>query len=97
MNSSIEVRRLNTDNIDLARRSLRVIAEVFDEPSETLSEAYVASLLARSDFWVLAALLDGVPIGGGRRGAPSLPAPPDPRVTCVTDRRAWSRRALRDR
>lgn len=64
MNSSIEVRRLNADDTDLAQNALRIMAEVFDEPSEALSKAYVASLLARRDFWVLAALQDGKPMGG---------------------------------
>lgn len=64
MNSSIEVRRLSVVDTDLARKTLHLMAEVFEEPSETLSAAYVGSLLARSDFWVVAALKDGVPIGG---------------------------------
>lgn len=64
MNSAIEVRRLGPGDVTLARQTLRLMADVFDEPSGSLSEGYVAGLLARADFWVLAALRDGAPVGG---------------------------------
>jgi aminoglycoside 3-N-acetyltransferase I len=58
------VRRLAADDIPLARRTLALMAEVFGEPASVLSEAYLSALLARPDFWALAALEDGVPVGG---------------------------------
>ena len=50
--------------MQLARTTLHLMAAVFDEPSDALSAAYVQSLLSRSDFWLLAALHDGAPLGG---------------------------------
>lgn len=62
--TAIVVRRLGTGEVALARQTLRLVAEVFEESSGVLSEAYVSSLLTRTEFWALAALQDGVPIGG---------------------------------
>jgi aminoglycoside 3-N-acetyltransferase I len=64
MASAVVVRRLGAEDVALARQTLQLMADVFEEPAGTLTEAYVASLLARSDFWALAALRDGLPIGG---------------------------------
>ncbi len=63
MQSAIEVRRLGSDDLLLAQRTLRLMAEVFDEGTE-LSVDYVSSLLARADFWLIAALREGLPLGG---------------------------------
>jgi aminoglycoside 3-N-acetyltransferase I len=60
----VKVRRLGAGDVELGRETLRLMAAVFEEPFEVLSAGYVASLLARPDFWLLAALRDGVPIGG---------------------------------
>lgn len=60
----IEVRRLGATDTALAQQTLTLMAAVFDEPSGSLSAAYVSSLLARPEFWVLAATRQGVPIGG---------------------------------
>lgn len=59
-----EVRRLASDDVMIAKHTLRLMAEVFDEESSELTDAYVASLLARSGFWLLTALRDGAPVGG---------------------------------
>lgn len=64
MDSSIEVRRLGVGEMELARTTLHLMAAVFNEPKGSLSAAYVDSLLSRNDFWVLAALHNGTPIGG---------------------------------
>ena len=44
------VRRLGSDEIPLARQTLRLMADVFDEPSSELSDTYVSALLRRPDF-----------------------------------------------
>jgi aminoglycoside 3-N-acetyltransferase I len=64
MNPSVSIRRLGTNDVALARQTLTLMADVFEEPHGSVSDAYVASLLARDNFWVLAALGNGVPIGG---------------------------------
>lgn len=64
MSLALSVRRLGSDDVALARQALRLVVEVFEEESKELSEAYVARLLARDDFWLIAALRDGTPVGG---------------------------------
>ena len=64
MNAEITVRRLGSSDVALARETLTLMADVFEEPHGSLSDVYVSSLLARETFWVLAALRDGRPIGG---------------------------------
>jgi aminoglycoside 3-N-acetyltransferase I len=64
MTSEINVRRLGTGDVALARETLTLMADVFEEPHGSLSDAYVARLLAQDTFWVLAALQDGRPMGG---------------------------------
>lgn len=51
MNHRIEVRRLASDDVDLEERALKLIADVFEEPSRSLPDVYVASLLSRAEFW----------------------------------------------
>lgn len=60
----LEVRRLGPGDEALAVRVLFTVAQVFDEPCEPLPEAYVRDLLARRDFWLVAALEGGEPKGG---------------------------------
>jgi aminoglycoside 3-N-acetyltransferase I len=64
----VVVRRLGPADLDAAQRTIRLIGHVFaaqgDEAPENVSAAYVASLLARPGFWLVAALLDGEPVGG---------------------------------
>lgn len=45
----MRVRRLAAGERDVARRLFTLIAEVFDEGCEPLSDAYVDRLLARED------------------------------------------------
>jgi aminoglycoside 3-N-acetyltransferase I len=60
----IAARRLRmTDRAD-ARRLFNLLAEVFEEDCAPLSDRYVDQLLAREDFWALAAFLGEDIIGG---------------------------------
>ena len=59
------IRRLGADDRELARATFVMMAEVFDEPRRPLSDEYVDELLARDDFWALAAIEDDeMPVGG---------------------------------
>lgn len=60
----VVIRRLGVADVELAAATLAMMAEVFDEPREALSSAYVRNLLRRADFWLLAALVDAKPVGG---------------------------------
>jgi aminoglycoside 3-N-acetyltransferase I len=62
--TDIVVKRLGAADIGLALETFRVMTDVFDEGGGALSAEYVATLLGRPDFWALAALKDGKPIGG---------------------------------
>lgn len=62
--SEILVRRLGPADVQLAAATLTMMAEVFDETREPLSTAYIRALLARPDFWLLAASSDARPVGG---------------------------------
>lgn len=57
-------KRLKPGDRDLARRFFATMAEIFGEDHETLSDAYVDSLIAREDFWAIAAYSDDQIIGG---------------------------------
>lgn len=61
---AIGVERLGPSDRALARETFALLAEVFEEDHAELSDAYVAELLGRADFWVLAARVDGVVVGG---------------------------------
>lgn len=58
------IKRLGVDDVILAQETFRLVAEVFGEDVGELSAGYVSALLGRPDFWALAALQDGRPIGG---------------------------------
>jgi len=60
----MQSKRLKPGDRDFARRLFATMAEVFHEDSETLSDAYVDSLLAREDFWAIAAYVEDQIIGG---------------------------------
>jgi aminoglycoside 3-N-acetyltransferase I len=60
----LEVRRLGPGEGELAARVLLTVAQVFDEPCEPLPSSYVEELLARREFWLVAALEGGAPVGG---------------------------------
>lgn len=62
--TSSQVRRLRVGDRDLARRLFAVMAEVFEEPSERLSDRYLDALLSREFFWALAALAGDEVVGG---------------------------------
>jgi aminoglycoside 3-N-acetyltransferase I len=57
-------KRLETADRDLARSLFSLMAEVFEEGRQPLSDDYLARLLADPDFWVLAAF-DGEQLVGG--------------------------------
>lgn len=57
--------RLGTNERDSARRLFALLAEVFAEPHQPRDDAALDALLARVDFWALAAADDeGLLIGG---------------------------------
>lgn len=58
------VRRLAAGERDVARRLFTLMAEVFDEGCEPLSDAYIDRLLAREDFWAVAAFAGDDLVGG---------------------------------
>lgn len=60
----VTTRRLTAQDTALARQLFALMAEVFDEPHAPLGDAYLQRLLASDQFWALAALVDGVPVGG---------------------------------
>jgi len=60
----LHTRRLGKGDRALAQRLFALLAEVFEEPRAPLGDAYVAGLLARADFWVVAAF-DGAELVGG--------------------------------
>jgi aminoglycoside 3-N-acetyltransferase I len=62
--SEVQTARLSAGNRDLARQLFAMMAEAFEEPNETLSDAYLDALLGRGDFWALAALQGGQVVGG---------------------------------
>jgi aminoglycoside 3-N-acetyltransferase I len=58
------IRRLSAGDRDLARTTFAMMADVFEERTRPLPDDYVDALLARPDFWALAAVDDDVPVGG---------------------------------
>jgi aminoglycoside 3-N-acetyltransferase I len=63
--SEIQIERLTAD-VARARALFERMVRVFDAGSdaERLSDAYLRRILARDDFWALAALVDGQIVGG---------------------------------
>jgi len=60
----IQARRLASGELDLARGLFVMMAEVFGEETETLSDAYLRRLLGRADFWAIAAFAGDELVGG---------------------------------
>ena len=60
----MRTKRLQPGDRDLARVLFALMADVFEETCEVLSDRYLDQLLAREDFWALAAF-DGDQIIGG--------------------------------
>jgi aminoglycoside 3-N-acetyltransferase I len=61
----MRTRRLGPGDRAGASRLFQMMAEVFGEPSAPLNDEYLDRLLARADFWALAALDEGGDIIGG--------------------------------
>jgi aminoglycoside 3-N-acetyltransferase I len=60
----MRAKRLKPGDRDSARELFATMAEVFEEDVDVLSDAYIDGLLAREDFWAIAAYVDGRVIGG---------------------------------
>ena len=60
----MQSKRLKPGDRDFARKLFATMAEVFEEDCETLTDAYIDRLLAREDFWAIAAYFDDQIIGG---------------------------------
>ncbi len=61
---TLRIQRLGPHDAELARTTFAVMAEVFGETHARLSDAYLAALLARPDFWAFAATQAGRVVGG---------------------------------
>jgi aminoglycoside 3-N-acetyltransferase I len=61
---TIEIRRFSRDDVAEARQLFALLAQVFDEQARPLSDVYVDRLLARPEFWAVAAFIDGDLVGG---------------------------------
>jgi aminoglycoside 3-N-acetyltransferase I len=64
MTDQLRTQRLRSADVNLASRLFALMTEVFEEPSAPLGAAYMASLLARDDFWALAAFAGEDLVGG---------------------------------
>jgi aminoglycoside 3-N-acetyltransferase I len=62
--ASYRIARLVSGDGPVARKLFSTMAEVFDEKHDTLSDQYVAELLARDALWVLAATCNDEIVGG---------------------------------
>jgi len=60
----MDVIRLGPGDEVRTREMLAMMAEVFDEPSDVLGDDYLRRLLARSDFWAVAAIENDLVVGG---------------------------------
>ena len=56
--------RLSTSDVEMARRVFAMMAEVFEEESGDLDDAYVARLLGSEDFWAIATFCGEEVVGG---------------------------------
>ncbi len=60
----MHVKRLTLGDRDLARSLFTLMADVFEEDGEALSDDYLDRLLGREDFWAIAAFIGDQIIGG---------------------------------
>jgi aminoglycoside 3-N-acetyltransferase I len=60
----IRIERLKVDDVEFARTLFALMAGVFQMEAERLSDSYLTGMLARDDFWALAASVDGQTVGG---------------------------------
>jgi aminoglycoside 3-N-acetyltransferase I len=61
---NVKTVRLGRGDLVLAKEMFTMIAAVFGEPADVLSDEYVAAMLARSAFWAIAALEGDQVVGG---------------------------------
>ena len=61
---NFRVERLSASDRERARALFRTLSEVFEEDAEPLDDAWIDRLLAREDFWALAAFNDDAILGG---------------------------------
>jgi aminoglycoside 3-N-acetyltransferase I len=61
---TLSIVRLWPSDTRLAKDLFALMGEVFEEERPELSDAYVEALLARPDFWALAAMSGTDPVGG---------------------------------
>jgi aminoglycoside 3-N-acetyltransferase I len=64
MTDRMEIRRLTRSDLVVARELFTLMAQIFHEQTHPLGDVYVGRLLARSDFWAVAAFVDGAVVGG---------------------------------
>ena len=65
MSTPLLLLRLDPTHLPLARVLFALMVEVFDEgPATPLGDAWLHRLLSRPDFFAIAALQDGQPVGG---------------------------------
>lgn len=62
--ANIHALRLTAADIGTARQLFLMMARVFEEPSEPLSDEYLQRLLSRPDYWTIAAFMDDELVGG---------------------------------
>ena len=60
----MKIRRLQANDAFEARRLFALMATVFGEEHEVMSDARLLALLARDDFYAMAAFVDGAVVGG---------------------------------
>ncbi len=60
----MQLKRLKAGDRELAKVLFSVMAEVFAEGSEELSDGYIDRLLGREDFWAIAAFAGNDIVGG---------------------------------
>ncbi len=60
----MQIQRLGQGDRDLARTLFVLMANVFEEDYDDLSDDYLDRVLGRADFWALAAVVDDVVVGG---------------------------------
>lgn len=60
----MNIQRLTSSDRNQARELFTLMADVFEVEHDELSNEYLDRLLAREDFWAMAAVADGVVLGG---------------------------------
>lgn len=61
---NIHVRRLTPADREVARQLFLMMADVFEEPGRPLSDGYLDRVLARDEFWAVAASVGNQLVGG---------------------------------